>query len=41
MDGGDGVFVVVDFDVLLELSVLVPVLDLDQVLEMRRGGLAG
>jgi hypothetical protein len=32
VDVGDGVFVVVDFDVLLEFAVFVPVFDLDKVL---------
>lgn len=32
MDVGNGVLVVVDFDVLFELTILVPVFDLDEVL---------
>ena len=32
MDAGDGVLVVVDLDVLLELAILVPLLNLDNIL---------
>jgi hypothetical protein len=36
VDVGDGVFVVVDLDVLLKFAVFVPLFDLDNILDSRQ-----
>ena len=33
VDGRDGVFIVVDLDMLLQFAILVPIFNLDEILE--------